>query len=91
MNEIYAVAFELFYNNILIEILLSKMFADSSETRNQCPPLRSSQAPNLDVDKLFEEIMLDIPNYSDYRPSVVHSPQKKEDVHLRSAISQLCV
>lgn len=45
--------------------------------------VRSSQAPNLDTDKLFEEIMLDIPNYSDYRPSVVHSPQKKEDVHLR--------
>lgn len=27
--------------------------------------------------------MLDIPNYSDSRPIAVHSPQKKEDAHLR--------
>ena len=45
--------------------------------------LRAIQAPNLDVDKLFEEIMLDVPNHSDSRPLAVHSPQKKEDSNLR--------
>ena len=44
---------------------------------------RSSQAPNLDVDKLFEEIMLDMPSSNDSRSSAVLSPQKKEDAHLR--------
>ncbi len=40
-------------------------------------------APNFDVDKLFEEIMLDVPNYSESRPLTAHSPQKKDDSHSR--------
>ncbi len=46
-------------------------------------PFRANQAPNLDVDKLFDEIMLDVPNYSDSKPLAVHSPQKKDDATLR--------
>lgn len=63
------------------ELILAETF---SAKNRELIPYRSSQAPNLDVDKLFEEIMLDLPNFNESRPSAVHSPQKKDDSHLRA-------
>ena len=40
---------------------------------------RASQAPQLDVDKFFEEIMLDVPYHNDPLPFHTHSTQKKDD------------
>ena len=37
------------------------------------------QAPQLDVDKFFEEIMLDVPYHNDPLPFPTHSTQKKDD------------
>ena len=45
----------------------------------------------MDVDKLFEEIMLDMPNYNEFRSSAVHSPQKKDDANSRYAVLSLGV
>lgn len=54
------------------------------DTKKELIPYKSCQAPNLDVDKLFEEIMLDMPNYNEFRSSAVHSPQKKDDANSRT-------
>ena len=40
---------------------------------------RVSQAPRLDLDKLYEEITLDVLYHNDYRPQTASSPQKKDN------------
>ena len=45
-----------------------------------CPSvLRVSQAPRLDLDKLYEEITLDVLYHNDFRPQAANSPQKKDN------------
>ena len=43
-----------------------------------CVSYRSSQSPQLDLEKFFEEIQLDVIYHNDSRPPATHSPQKKD-------------
>ena len=48
--------------------------------------LRYSQVPRLDLDKLYEEITLDVLYHNDFRPQTANSPQKKDNSSSRFAL-----